>query len=296
MTIQQQYSGVFTALITPFLKNGSVDEPRLRTLVESQIQAGISGLVPVGTTGESPTVTHKENIQIVKIVVDQAAGRVPVVAGTGSNSTAEAIDMTGQAMEIGATASLQVAPYYNKPNQDGLHQHFHAIAEQVDLPMIIYNIPGRTGVNLATPTLLSLAEHANILGVKEASGNLGQMMDVLAGRPDDFTLLSGDDNITLPVLLLGGNGVISVASNIIPEQMISMVTHALEGAVSQARALHYRLLPLFKAMFSDTNPIPVKYALSRLGRCEEIFRLPMCSPSEEVKQGIDQVLRDLSLL
>jgi 4-hydroxy-tetrahydrodipicolinate synthase len=296
MSLQQDFSGVFTALVTPFLSDGSLDEARLRSLVESQVQAGISGLVPVGTTGESPTVTHKENIQIVKIVVEQAAGRVPVIAGTGSNSTSEAIDMTGQAKEIGATASLQVAPYYNKPNQEGLFKHFEAIADQVDLPFIIYNIPGRTSINVATSTLISLAAHKNIVGVKEASGNIAQVMDVIFSRPAGFSVLSGDDNLTFPILMLGGEGVISVASNIIPQKMIELVGRCLSGDLDEARTLHYSLLPLFRTMFLDTNPIPVKYALAKMGQCEEVYRLPMCPPSDEIKKSIDMQLQTYGLI
>lgn len=288
--------GVHTAMITPFLENGQVDEARLRSIVEEQIQAGIDGLVPVGTTGESPTVTHQENIQIVRIVIDQAAGRVPVIAGTGSNSTQEAIEMTAQAKELGAFASLQVSPYYNKPNQDGLYRHFTAIGDAVDLPMVVYNIPGRCGVNIETDTLMELAKHRNIVAVKEASGSIPQFMDVLSRRPKDFAVLSGDDNLAFSLMALGGEGVISVASNLVPGPMVEWVRLMLEGDFSGARALFYQRLPLFKAMFWDTNPIPVKYAMSLLGKTLDVFRLPMTAPSEELKLRIKTILIEQGLL
>ncbi|NCN05957.1 MAG: 4-hydroxy-tetrahydrodipicolinate synthase [Spirochaetales bacterium] len=290
------YRGVYTALVTPFKSDGSVDEVALRNLVDAQIAGGVQGIVPVGTTGESPTVTHKENIQIVGIVIDQAAGRVPVIAGTGSNNTQEAIDMTTQAKELGAAASLQVAPYYNKPNQEGLYLHFWTLAEKVDLPLIVYNIPGRSSVNIETSTLMELANHRNIVGVKEASGNISQMMDVLSQRPANFSVLSGDDNLVFPLIALGGDGVISVASNIIPGEMSQFVNTCLDGKWDEARCQHYALLPLFRAMFFDTNPLPIKYALSLTGVMEAHYRLPMIVPKEEIRQKIHQVLIDQGIL
>jgi 4-hydroxy-tetrahydrodipicolinate synthase len=216
------FQGTYTALITPFRDDGAVDEPALRRLVNAQIEAGIDGIVPMGTTGESPTVTHTENVRVVEIVVDEANGRVPVIAGTGSNSTSEAVDMTTQAKRIGATASLQVAPYYNKPSQEGFYRHFTTIADEVDLPMIVYNIPGRTGKNIETATLKRVATHSNIVAVKEASGSIPQMMEVLEALPEDFDVLSGDDNLAFPLTALGGRGVVSVVSNLIPGRKLSV--------------------------------------------------------------------------
>lgn len=290
------FSGTYTALITPFKGDESIDEDALRKLVDAQIEGGISGLVPVGTTGESPTVSHEENLRVIEIVVEQANGRVPVIAGTGSNSTAEAIQMTSRAKEIGADASLQVAPYYNKPNQEGFYRHFTAIADAVDLPMVVYNIPGRTGKNIEKDTLMRLAEHPNIVAVKEASGSVPQMMEVAARKPDDFDLLSGDDNLAFPLIALGGNGVVSVASNAAPGAVSKMVKLALDGKLEKARSEHYRLMPLFKMVFFDTNPIPIKYAMSLLGYCEEVYRLPLCELDEQTKERVKQVLTNLELL
>ncbi|MCA1755150.1 MAG: 4-hydroxy-tetrahydrodipicolinate synthase [Spirochaeta sp.] len=289
------FTGVFTALVTPFNQDESIDEGALRALVEFQIEKGVSGLVPVGTTGESPTVTHDENIRIIEIVINQAAGRVPVCAGTGSNSTKEAVDMSQRARELGAAATLQVAPYYNKPNQEGLYRHFSTIADSVDLPQIVYNIPGRTGKNIETATVLRLAQHPNIQALKEASGSLPQMIDVLANKPNTLAVLSGDDNLALPLILMGGSGVVSVASNLAPAAIVGMVNSALEGHLEQARAAHYRLLPLFKAMFVDTNPIPVKYALHLMARVQHVYRLPLCPLAEDDKRKVEQVMRDLAL-
>jgi 4-hydroxy-tetrahydrodipicolinate synthase len=290
------FEGVYTALITPFTEEGSVDTDALRELVANQIDAGVAGLVPMGTTGESPTVTHAENIEVVRLVVDEAGGRVPVIAGTGSNSTQEAIDMTKLAKDIGADASLQVTPYYNKPSQEGLYRHFTAIADAADLPIVVYNIQGRTGRNVENETMLRLAEHPRIVAVKEASGDLNQIMDLVAAKPDDFVVLSGDDNLALPITLLGGRGVVSVASNLIPERMAEMIRLARDGNVKKSVALHYELLPLFRALFFDTNPIPVKYAMSLLGRATETYRLPLCAPSDSVKERIRGVLKEVGVL
>lgn len=290
------FKGVFTALVTPFEQDGSIDERRLRELVEAQIKGGVAGLVPVGTTGESPTVDHRENIEIIRIVIEQANGRVPVIAGTGSNSTQEAIEMTARAKELGADASLQVAPYYNKPSQEGFYRHFTAIADAVDLPMIVYNIPGRTGKNIENETMLRLAGHPNIVGVKEASGNFTQVMELIERKPASFSLLSGDDNLLLPITALGGDGVISVASNLVPEMMVELTNECLAGNMANARALHYRLLPLFRVLFIETNPIPIKYALSLKGILKEVYRLPLCPLSDPQKRQVERVVRDLALL
>lgn len=290
------FQGVYTALITPFAADESVDEGAMRALVEMQIEKGISGLVPVGTTGESPTVTHDENIRIVEIVVKQAAGRVPVIAGTGSNSTREAVEMTRRARDIGAEATLQVAPYYNKPNQQGFYEHFIRVADEGGLPVIVYNIPGRTGKNIETDTMLRLAEHPGIVAVKEASGSMPQVMDVLSGKPEDFSVLSGDDNLALPIMLLGGSGVISVASNLIPDRMSELAAAALRGDHQRALEMHYRLLPFFKAIFLDTNPLPIKYAMHLAGYAQEVYRLPMCPLSAAIKQQVETILSQTGLL
>jgi 4-hydroxy-tetrahydrodipicolinate synthase len=288
-----KFEGVFTALITPFKLDGSIDEPNLRKLIDFQISEGISGLLPMGTTGESPTLSHEEHIRVIEMVIDQAEGRVPVIAGSGSNSTQEAIDITLQAMECGADASLQVAPYYNKPTQEGFYRHFTAIADKVDIPIIVYNIPGRTGKNIENDTMLRLAEHPNIVGVKEASGNINQMMDLILAKPKDFTVLSGDDNLSLPLTLLGGKGVISVASNYMPGRMMEMIEAALAGEVEKARWIHYELLPFFRGLFFETNPIPIKYALHVKGMIEESYRLPLCPMSDANKAKLEEVIKNL---
>ncbi len=285
------FQGVYTALITPFRRDETIDEEALRRLVRAQIEAGVAGLVPMGTTGESPTVTHEENLRVIEIVVDETAGRVPVIAGTGSNSTAEAVDMTRKAKVLGASASLQVAPYYNKPSQEGLYRHYTTIAEAVDLPMVVYNIPGRTGRNIETATLKRMAMHTNIVAVKEASGNIPQMMEVLTELPESFDVLSGDDNLAFSLTALGGRGVISVASNLVPAKMVSVVDGVLKGELALARTVHFELLPLFRAILSlDTNPVPIKYMLHRAGYCEEVYRLPMTPLSDENRAVVDALL------
>lgn len=285
--------GVYTAIVTPFARDGSIDEPALRAIVDRQIAGGVQGLVPVGTTGESPTVTHDENIEVIRVVVEQAAGRVPVIAGTGSNSTDEAIRMTRRAAEVGATGTLQVTPYYNKPTQEGLFRHFTAIADATDLPVVVYNIPGRTARNIENPTMLRLAAHPRIVTVKEASGDLAQVMDLAATKPADFAIVSGDDNLTLPIMVLGGTGVVSVASNIAPRLMTAMVAAANDGDYAEARRLHYRLLPLFRAIFIQTNPIPIKYALALAGHIEEVYRLPLCPLDEADKARLRAVIAEV---
>jgi 4-hydroxy-tetrahydrodipicolinate synthase len=290
-----RFSGVYTALVTPFAKNGSVDESALRRLVDRQIESGVTGLVPMGTTGESPTLDHEEHIHVIEIVVDEANGRVPIIAGTGSNSTSEAVEMTKYAAEIGVDATLQVAPYYNKPTAEGFYRHFSTIADSVDLPLVIYNIPGRTGKNIENDTTLRLARHPNIQGVKEASGNFAQIMDLLAERPETLSVLSGDDNIAFPMVALGADGVISVASNLVPDRMVKFIDAALAGKNDEARSMHYELLPLFVGLFFETNPIPVKYALSKLGVLEESYRLPMCPMSDANKKRLDEILSSLGI-
>lgn len=288
--------GVFTALVTPFNEDGSVDEKSLRELVNFQIEKGISGLVPVGTTGESPTLDHKEHDHVIETVIDQAKKRVPVIAGTGSNSTKEAIRLTKHAKEAGADFSLQVAPYYNKPSQEGFYRHFAAIADEVDIPLVIYNIPGRSGKNIENSTMLRLAAHPNIVAVKEASGSIPQIMDLCMTKPEDFTVLSGDDNLGLPMIACGGRGIISVASNIIPAEMEELVRTANAGNFEKARELHYQYMPFFKAMFMDTNPIPVKYGCVLKGMMKEVYRLPLCELSDDNKAALEKIMKDLGIL
>jgi len=284
------FRGVYTAMVTPFDKEGAVDFQTLRALVDGQINGGVDGLVPTGTTGESPTLSAAEHLEVIRCVIDQAADRVPVIAGTGSNSTQEAIDYTLEAKTAGASASLQVAPYYNKPTQEGFYRHFTAIADATGLPMIVYNIPSRTGKNIENDTMLRLAEHEHIVGVKEASGDLPQMMDLLSRRPADLCVLSGDDNLTFPLMAVGGDGVISVAGNLLPADMKELTHLSLEGRWDEARAAHYRLLPLFKALFIETNPIPVKAAMAMRGVLKEVYRLPMCSMSPENRKKLADVV------
>lgn len=290
------FCGVYTALVTPFKKNKEIDRDALIRLVDRQIEEGISGLVPMGSTGESSTVSHEENLDVVELVINRAAGRVPVIAGTGSNSTEEAIRMTKLARQMGASASLQVAPYYNKPTQEGLYRHFMAIADAVDIPLIIYNIQGRCGINIETSTLMRLAEHPRIVAVKEASGNFAQMMDVIKQKPADFDVLSGDDNLTLPLTLMGGTGVISVLSNILPRWMCELVQAARKGQLEKAKQIHYDLLPFFKAMGIETNPIPVKACMAMMGLIEEEYRLPLCPPSDANREKLREVLKAQGLL
>jgi 4-hydroxy-tetrahydrodipicolinate synthase len=291
-----QFEGVFTALITPFNKDESIDEEALRELVEYQITEGISGLVPMGTTGESPTLSHGEHIRVIELVIDQAQGKVPVIAGTGSNSTQEAVELTVQAMECGADASLQVAPYYNKPSQEGFYRHFTKVADAVDIPIIVYNIPGRSGKNIENETMLRLAEHPNIMGVKEASGSIPQIMDLVMKKPDDFSVLSGDDNLAFPIVTAGGKGVISVASNIIPGRMVKFIETGLSNKLAEFRTMHYELLPFFKGVFFDTNPIPIKYALFKKKMIKEVYRLPICPMSDDTKKKMDKVLKDTGII
>ena len=291
------FEGTFTALVTPFTATGELDRDTLRKLVDRQIEAGITGLVPVGTTGESPTLTNAEHHEVIRVVVEQAAGRVPVIAGCGSNNTVEALEHTKFAKEAGAEASLHVAGYYNKPSATGFLRHFQLIADSVDLPLIVYNIPGRTGKNIDNQTMLALAEHPNIVGVKEASGDFKQMMELIQRRPPGFTVLSGDDEITLPLMALGGNGVISVTSNLLPGKMVDLVRRMLAGDTAGARAVHYEILPVITALMGlDTNPIPVKGALHEVGLVEESYRLPMTPLTVPAKQELQLVLKEYGVI
>ena len=287
-----EYRGVYTALITPFTDLGVVDYKALERIIEHQVEAGIDGLVPCGTTGESPTLSHDEHDRVIAQTIRFAAGRIPVIAGTGSNSTTEAIRLSQHAEDAGANALLLVSPYYNKPTQKGLYLHFRAIAESVKIPCILYNIKGRTGVNLETETLIHLAEDCpNIVAVKEASGSLRQMEDVIKASDDDFMVLSGDDNLALDLIKLGGDGVISVASNLFPREMARMIHSALAGNWDEAEQLGSWFAPFFSLCFVETNPIPIKTAMAQCGWCRESFRLPLCSlEKEEHRKKLESIV------
>ena len=291
-----RFQGAFTALVTPF-RHGEVDEESYRQFIEWQIEQGIHGLVPCGTTGESATLTHEEHEKVIEICIDQAKGRVPVLAGAGSNNTSEAIRLARFAKDAGADGALLITPYYNKPTQEGLYLHFKAIAEAVDMPLVPYNVPGRTGCNMLPSTLGRLAhELPNIVGVKEATGNLTQVSDVLEACPKAFQVLSGDDFTVLPLLALGGAGVISVSSNVAPAQMAGICNAVAAGDWDKARELHYALMPLNRAMFIETNPIPVKTALSMMGKMPLEFRLPMCPMSKAHDDELRAVLKSSGLV
>jgi 4-hydroxy-tetrahydrodipicolinate synthase len=294
--MSQTFQGSFVALVTPF-RNGKVDEAKLRELVELHVANGTDGLIPCGTTGESPSLHHDEHRRVVEIVVEAARGRIRVVAGTGSNSTAEAIDLTKHAERAGAAGALVVNPYYNKPTQEGLYRHFRAVAESVAIPILVYNIQSRTAVNVETDTMARLARDVrNIVGVKEASGSLDQMSQVIAACGPDFSVLSGDDNITLPLLAIGGSGVVSVIANIVPRETADLVHAALDGDWKRARDLHYRLFPLARAAFLETNPIPIKEAMAMAGMIEPEFRLPMCRMSDANREKLRAILKPYSLV
>ncbi len=290
--------GVFTAIVTPFDQNGDLDEKTYADLVKRQLDAGVTGIVACGTTGESPTLTHDELMRIIQMTVELAAGKALVIAGTGTYSTRQSVQLTRQAMAAGADAALLVNPYYNKPSQEGLFLHFREIANSVDIPCIPYNIKGRTAVNLETDTLVRLCEACpNIVGVKEASGDIQQMKEVIERTPGYFSVLSGDDNMTLDLISEGGHGVVSVASNLVPEKMVAMVNHALAGDFQAARELDYELGILFKATFLETNPIPIKAAMAMVGLCLEKYRLPLCPLSKETYRiRLKEILEELGLL
>lgn len=289
--------GCATALVTPFKADGTVDEPRMRALVERQINGGVRLLVPCGTTGESATMTEVEDARVIRLTVEAARGRARVIAGTGSNSTAAAIEYSQRARDIGADAMLQVAPWYNKPTQEGLYAHFRAVAEAIpETPIMLYNVPGRTSSNIAAQTVLCLArECENIVAIKEASGNLTQIMEILRERPVNFRVLSGDDAVTLPLIALGAEGIVSVASNEIPDLMSRMTDLALDGNWTEARALHYRLLPLMEINFIESSPGPVKSAMAMMGLLEENFRLPLVPIQEKSRAKIREVLAELGV-
>ncbi|PYN14337.1 MAG: 4-hydroxy-tetrahydrodipicolinate synthase [Candidatus Rokuibacteriota bacterium] len=294
--MSQTFQGSFVAMVTPF-RDGKVDEAKLRELVEFHVTHGTDGLIPCGTTGESPTLSHDEHKRVVETVIEAARGRIKVVAGTGSNSTSEAIDLTKHAERAGANGALVVNPYYNKPTQEGLYRHYRAVAESVTIPIVAYNIQSRTAVNVEPDTLARLARDVrNIVGVKEASGSLDQMSQVILACGPDFSVLSGDDNITLPLLAIGGSGVISVIANILPRETSDMVHAALDGDWKRARDLHYRLFPLARAAFLETNPIPIKEAMAMAGMIEPEFRLPMCRMSDANRAQLRAILKAYALV
>lgn len=288
--------GCGTALVTPFQQNSSVDFETLRRLVQFQLQEGIHFLVPCGTTGETPTLEHDEYLDVIRIVVDEVKGRVPVIAGVTGNSTRKVVQMAQEVATLGVQGILSATPYYNKPTQEGIYQHFKAIAEVVDLPIILYNVPGRTSSNIEPATVARLAKIPNIAGIKEASGSITQQMDVVAQVPPSFRVLSGDDAFTFPLMALGGAGIISVASNEVPGPMSRLAQLMLDGRVDEARKLHFQLLPLMEANFIESNPIPVKAALAMMGLIEEVYRLPMVPLKAENRAKLERVLHAQGLL
>jgi 4-hydroxy-tetrahydrodipicolinate synthase len=290
------FTGTGTALVTPFRTDGSLDENAVRSLVKRQIDAGINFLVPCGTTGESPTLTHAEHLRVVELTLEIAKGKVPVLAGAGGYNTSEVISLANELQKLGADGILSVTPYYNKPTQEGLFQHFKAIASAINLPIILYSVQGRTGVNIEPSTVLRLSQIPNIVGIKEASGSISQMGAILNLVSKDFLVLSGDDALTLPLISLGGRGLISVASNEIPAEMTRLVQSALSGDFAEARRLHFRYLFLMDINFVESNPIPVKAALAEMGLLQPVWRLPLVSPKPENLARIRAVLESLDLI
>jgi 4-hydroxy-tetrahydrodipicolinate synthase len=291
-----KFRGCGTALVTPFRPDGALDEECFRALVRRQVELGIDFLVPCGTTGESPTLTREEHLRVVELTIEEAGGKVPVLAGAGGYNTREVIELAREIEKRNADGILSVTPYYNKPTQEGLYRHYRAIAEAVPLPVILYSVQSRTGVNLEPATLKRLAEIDNIIGVKEASGNITQQAMVLHQVPDDFLVLSGDDAITIPLIALGGQGLISVASNQIPAQMTELVAHALAGDFAAARRVQRKYLPLMEVNFIESNPIPVKAAMARMGLLDPVWRQPLCPPSAASEARIEMVLAAVGLL
>jgi len=289
------FTGCGTALVTPFRPDLSLDEETLRRLVRRQIDAGINFLVPCGTTGESPTLTRAEHLRVVEITLEEARGKAPVLAGAGGYNTHEVIELARDLERMGADGILSVTPYYNKPTQEGLYQHYAAIASAIRLPIVVYSVQGRTGVNVEPATLARLAQIENIVGVKEASGNIGQMANVIHEVPPTFTVLSGDDAITIPLMALGGRGIISVVSNEIPSEMTQLAQACLRGDYDAARAIQRRFLPLMNVNFVESNPIPVKAGMARMGLLEPVWRLPMCPPSAANMARIEKVLESVGL-
>ncbi len=288
-----QLRGTYTAIVTPFTRNGDVDWARLRDLIEWQIASGVDGLVPVGTTGESPTLSMEEHARVVEETIAAVAGRCRVIAGTGANATSEALELTRHARDAGADATLQVTPYYNRPTSAGLIAHFTAVAE-LGLPVVLYNVPGRTGREIPMEVVLELAKHPGVIGIKEAAGNVDRVSRI--ARESDLAVLSGDDALALPMIAVGARGLISVASNVAPAEVVALVRAALDGRMDEARERHLRLHPLFGALFTETNPIPVKAALAMMGRIEEAYRLPLCAMEPGNRRALESVLRSLGLV
>jgi 4-hydroxy-tetrahydrodipicolinate synthase len=294
--MRTRFTGVGTALVTPFTRSGDLDEAAIRRLGRRQLDAGIHFLVPVGTTGESPTLTDDERVRVVEILVGEAGGAVPILAGAGGYDTKEITRLARRLEQAGAAGLLSVTPYYNKPTPDGLFEHYRTIAQSTSLPIVVYNVPGRTGVNIDVATLVRLAAIPTIIGVKEASGNMAQMCEVCRAMPSDFIVLSGDDALTLPLMAIGGRGVISVASNEVPAAMVQMVEAAERNDFASARAIHARLMPLMAINFIESNPVPVKAAMAAMGLIEEVYRLPMTPPRKESKDRIVRTLKELNLI
>jgi 4-hydroxy-tetrahydrodipicolinate synthase len=293
--MRTSFTGVGTALITPFTRDGSIDEPAVKRLARRQIDAGVHFLSPCGTTGEAPTLTHRDKLRVVELVLEEAKGRVPVLAGAGGYDTREVIELARDIERVGADGILSVTPYYNKPTQEGLYQHFKAIAEATRLPIVLYNVPGRTGVNMSADTTLRLSEIPNIVAIKEQP-DLPQMSQIISGAREDFIVLSGDDPVTVAVMAIGGKGVISVASNEAPAEMAQIVELCEKGDFAAARKLHHWLLPLIQVNFVETNPIPCKAAMAAMGLIEENYRLPMVPPSATTRDKVVQVLQNLKML
>ena len=287
------FEGAYTAIVTPFTRDGQVDYARFRDLIEFQIAGGVDGLVPVGTTGESPTLDFKEHEKVIEVAIETARRRVKIIAGTGANSTAEALELTRHALHAGADGTLQVTPYYNKPNSLGLVRHFSAVAD-LGLPVVLYNVPGRSGKEIPIDVVVEMAKHPKVVAIKEAGGSADRVSQILTRC--QLEVLSGDDGLTLPMMIIGAVGVISVASNVAPRPVADLVHHALAGRWNEARALHLQYYRLFTDLFLDTNPIPVKTALAMMGRIEESFRLPMCEMSEDLKKKLAETLKAAGLI
>ncbi|MCP9472778.1 MAG: 4-hydroxy-tetrahydrodipicolinate synthase [Nitrospira sp.] len=289
------FTGSLIAIVTPF-RNGRIDERALAELIEWQIAKGTNGIVPCGTTGESATLSHEEHHRVIQLTVEVVNRRVPVIAGTGSNSTEEAVALTKHAKQAGADGALLITPYYNKPTQEGLYRHYKAVAEAVDLPLVLYNIPGRTGVNMLPSTIARLSTIDTIVGVKEGSGSVQQASDIVQMCGDRITVLAGDDSLTLPMMAVGAKGVITVTANIVPTEMAQLVKTFADGKIVEARRLHFALSPLFAALFLETNPIPVKEALGMMGKIDPELRLPLCPMGQETRDKLRHVLKDMNLI
>lgn len=289
------FHGSLVAIVTPF-KKGKLDEKALGELIDWQIAQGTHGIVPCGTTGESATLTHEEHERVVAFTVEAAGGRVPVIAGSGSNSTEEAIALTKHAKKAGADGALLITPYYNKPTQEGLYRHYKAVAEAVELPIVLYNIPGRTSVNMLPSTVARLSSIKHIVAIKEGSGSLLQVSDIIHACGERMTVLSGDDGLTLPMMALGARGVITVTANIVPKDMAKMVDAFAAGKLADARKLHYKMSPLFAALFYETNPIPVKEAMGMMGKCSAELRLPLCPMAADTREKLSRALKDYGLI